>query len=222
MDSVEYIPQGRLGSHRHGGKLFQIQTEFARRPHTRVTSSVVLDGRIVHKTGCEWTGDLAESDDREALEALIAKQHKATLATVQDRAEEFMGPEPATPVEPGYPTPTIRDTIEEVLRTVPYTIGLYEFDAEGQVVYRRTFRDMVADWEREFVAISSLVFQMPNIIRVGDFCCGLVSFGAENLIAARIRGRAFGILTESTTTIDHLQRDFPEFFEAVDSASDLA
>jgi hypothetical protein len=222
MEPVISIPQGKLGSFRFGEKLFQVQTEFAQRPRPRVTSSVVLDGRIVHKADHEWTGDLADPDQYAALETLIAEQHKSTLAIVKERAEEFLVPPSPTPVSDGYPPPTIRDTIEEVLRTVPYTIAFYEFDAEGGIVYRSTFRDVVADWEREFAAISALVFDMPNIIRVGDFCYGLVSFGGENLIAARIQERAFGILTESTTRIEHLRRDFPEFFEAVYNASDSA
>ena len=222
MEPLTSTPQGKLGGYRHGDKLFQVQTEFAQRPRTRVTSSVVLDGRIVHKTDREWSGDLANPDDCAALESLIAEQHKSTLDIVKERADEFSAPLSPTPVRDGYPPPTIRDTIEEVLRTVPYTIAFYEFDTNGEIVYRSTFRDMVADWEREFAAISALVFGMPNIIRVGDFCYGLVSFGGENLIAARIQERAFGILTESTTKIEHLRRDFPEFFEAVHNASDPA
>jgi hypothetical protein len=222
MEPVISIPQGKLGSFRLGEKLFQVQTEFAQRPRPRVTSSVVLDGRIVHKTDLEWDGDLSNPDEYTALDALIAEQHKSTLAIVRERAEEFLAPASPTPVEDGYPEPTFRDTIEEVLRTVDYTIAFYEFDSEGEIVYRSTFRDVVADWEREFEAISALVFGLPNIIRVGDFCYGLVSFGGENLIAARIQDRAFGILTEATTKIEHLRRDFPEFFEAVYNASDSA
>ena len=222
MEPVISIPQGKLGSYRHRDKLFQVQTEFAQRPRTRVTSSVVLDGRIVHKTDREWDGDLANPDDYTALESLISEQHKSVLVIVQERAEEFLAPLSPTPVDDGYPLATFRDTIEEVLRTVPYTIAFYEFDVNGDIVYRSLFRDVVADWEREFAAISSLVFGMPNIIRVGDFCYGLVSFGGENLIAARIQERAFGILTESTAGIEHLRRDFPEFFKAVHDASDTA
>ena len=222
MEPVVPLPQGKLGSYRLGEKLFQVQTEFAQRPRTRVTSSVVLDGRIVHKTDVEWDGDLSDPEDYAALETLISDQHKATMVLVRERATEFLAPPSPTPAADGYPEPTIRDTIEEVLRTVPYTIAFYEFDADGAIIYRSTFRDVVADWEREFAAISALVFGMPNIIRVGDFCYGLVSFGGENLIAARIQERAFGILTEATTKIEHLRRDFPEFFEAVYHASDSA
>ena len=222
MESAEHIPQGKLGGHKHGDKLFQVQTEFAQRPKPRVTSSVVLDGRTVHKTDKEWSGYLSLEDDRDALDALIAEQHKQTMAMVKERAEEFLRASSPTPVAVGYPEPSIRDTIQEVLRSVPYTIGLYEFDATGAVIFRSGFRDMMADWDREFAAVGSLVFGLPNIIRVGDFRYGLISFGAENLIAARIRGRAFGILVDPSATVENLRGDFPEFFEAVYNAPDTA
>ena len=222
MDPASYIPQGKLGYHRVEDKLFQVQTEFARRPRQRVTSSIVLDGRTLHKTDREWSGDLALEEDRDTLDKFIAEQHKQTLAMVKQRVNEFIGSSNPTPARDGYPEGTIRDTIEEVLRSVPYTIGLYEFDADGQVIYRRGFRDVVADWDREFAAMSALVFGLPTIIRVGNFMYGMVHFGAENLIAARIRGRAFGILTDPSATMEHLRRDFPELFEAVYSAPDPA
>lgn len=222
MEPTGHIPQGKLGAHKLGDKLFQVQTEFAPRPHPRVTSSVILDGRIVHKMDKEWSGGTESDAARDALDKLIADQHKATLEMVRARAVEFI--EGQSPISPsnGYPAPTIRDTIEEVVRSVPYTIGLYEFDADGGVVYRSAFRDMVADWDREFAAVSSLVYGLPQIIRVGDFRYGLINFGAENLIAARIRGRSFGILTDPTATCEHLRRDFPEFFEAIYNAADSA
>ena len=222
MEAVDYIPPGQLGHHKHGDKVLQVQTEFAMRPRPRLTSSVLVDGRIVHKTDREWTDELTQDEKRQKLEASLAEKHKATMALVHERAAEFTGEQNhcATPGGPGYEASTFRDTIEEVLRTVPYIMALYEFDVEGQVVYRSQFRDMVAEWDREFEAISAIVFGMPSVIRVGDFRQGIVYFGAENLIAARIKGRAFGIMTDPETTVEHVTRDFPEFFEAVYNATD--
>lgn len=222
MEPATYIPQGLLGSYRRGDKIFQVQTEFAWRPRPRVSSSVVLDGRTVHKTDREWAGDLESPGVRGELDTLIAEQHKATMELVALRADEFLGPLTPTPSDGGYAAPTIRDTMEEVLRTVPYVIGLYEFDETGAVTHRHHFRDVVAEWDREFTALSTLVFGMPSIIRVGDFRYGLVRFGVENLITARIGDRAYGILTDPAAGIELLRKDFPELFEAAYSAEDTA
>jgi len=222
MDATDYIPPGKLGSHRHGDKLLQVQTEFALRPRPRLTSSVVVDGRTVHKTDREWTEDFSREESRLRLEIELAEQHRATMALVVDRAAEFAesGRPTPTPGGDGFEAASFRDTIEEVLRTVPYTMGFYEFDQDGEIIYRRLFRDVVAEWDREFAALSAIVFGLPQIIRVGEFCQGIVCFGAENLISARIRDRTFGILTEPEAGIEHLRRDFPEFFEAVYDAND--
>jgi hypothetical protein len=222
MDTNTYIAQGKLGSFEKDGKVFQVQTEFARRPRPRVTSSVVLDGRTLQKTDREWTGDLATEEGRDELDAFIASQHRQTLEQIEARADEFLDAPAATPAGGGYAAPTILETIQEVLQTVPYVIGLYEFDDAGAITHRRHYRDVVADWDREFAALSALVFGLPNIIRVGDFRYGLVRFGAENLITARIGDRAFGILTDPSATVEHLRRDFPELFEAAYSAVDTA
>jgi hypothetical protein len=222
MESTTYSPPGKLSAHRCGEKLLQVQTEFAQRPRPRITSSVVVDGRTVHKADREWTLDLDLEENRLRLEIELEEQHRATMALVVDRAAEFAesGRPSLTPSDDGYPTPTFRDTIEEVLRSVPYTVALYEFDQTGQIIYRRPFRDMVAEWDREFAALSAIVFGLPQILRVGEFRHGIVHFGAENLISATIRGRAFGILTDPEVGVENLRRDFPEFFEAVYDASD--
>ncbi len=222
MEPIAYIAQGKLGSYQKNDKLFQVQTEFAHRPRPRVSSSVVLDGRTIHKADKEWTGDLTTDEGRAELDAFIAAQHKATMDLIASRADEFLDAPSATPATDGYDAPTIADTIEEVLQSVPYVIGLYEFDDAGAITHRKHFRDVVADWDREFVALGTLVFGLPNIIRVGDFRYGLVRFGAENLITARIGSRAFGILTDPSATVEHLRRDFPELFEAAFSANSTA
>jgi hypothetical protein len=222
MEAVDYIPPGQLGHHKHGDKVLQVQTEYATRPRPRITSSVVVDGRIVHKNDREWSDDLAVPENRERLEATIVEQHRATMTLVAERAAEFTSGQVTVtvPSQAGYETPTFRDTIEEVLRTVPYIMAFCEFDNEGKVVYRAQFRDMVGEWDREFEALSQIVFGMPAVIRVGEFRQGIVYFGAENLITARIKGRAFGIMTDPEATVEHLRRDFPEFFEAVYHATD--
>jgi len=222
MEATNYIAQGKLGSYQKEDKLFQVQTEFAHRPRPRVTSSVVLDGRTIHKTDKEWPGDLSTEEGRAELDAFVASQHKLTLALIEARADEFLDPPPPTPAGGGFSAPTILETIEEVLQTVPYVIGLYEFDDAGAITHRKHYRDVVADWDREFAALSALVFGLPNIIRVGDFRYGLVRFGAENLITARIGDRAFGILTDPSATVEHLRKDFPELFEAAYNANDTA
>ena len=220
MEPNTYIPPGKLGSHKHGDKLLQIQTEFAYRPRPRITTSVVVDGCTVHKVDRDWVDDLNLEQNRLRLDIELDEQHREVMAQIVNRAAEFveMGKPSPTPVTGGHEKATIRDTITEVLRTCSYAVAFYEFDQSGDIIFRTQFRNMVAEWDREFAALSALVFGLPEIIRVGDLQHGIVHFGAENLIVARIQGRAFGILTEQGATVDNLRYDFPEFFEAVSDA----
>ena len=222
MDTSSYIPLGKLGAHRQGDKLFQVQTEFAHRPRPRITSTVTVDGRTVHKTDHDWADDLAMEENRSKLELALEEQHRATMGMVAAHAGELtadVGPAPVSGDE-AYAPATFRDTMEEILRSVGYTMAFYEFDETGEIVHRRLFRDVVAEWDREFAALSAIVFGLPQVIRVGEFKHGVVHFGAENLISARIRGRAFGIITDPAATVDQLREDFPELFEAVYHAPD--
>jgi hypothetical protein len=220
MEPTAYIPPGKLGSHKHRDKLLQIQTEFAHRPRPRITTSVVVDGCTVHKVDRGWVDDLSLEENRLRLDIELDEQHREIMAQIVDRAAEFIEksrPSPTPAIGDGV-CATIRDTIEEILRSCNYTVAFYEFDQSGEIIYRRQFRDVVAEWDREFSALSTFVFGLPEIIRVGDLQHGIVHFGAENLIVARIQGRAFGILTEQGATVDNLRSDFPEFFEAVSDA----
>jgi len=221
MEPTSYLPQGKLGAHRHNGKVLQVQTEFAYRPRQRLVSSVIVDGRTVHKVDRDWPDDLSREENQLKLDIEIERLHQETMALVVDRAPEFADDQTSSPTPggDGFEAATFRDTIEEVLRTCPYVMALYEFAQSGDLVYRRHFRDVVAEWDREFAALSAIVFGLPEVIRVGELMHGFVQFGAENLIVARIRGRAFGILTDPDSTVQNLRDDFPEFFEAVYDAN---
>jgi hypothetical protein len=220
MEPTEFMPPGKLGSHKHGNTLLQVQTEFARRPRPRLTTTVIVEGRTVHKVDHDWLDDLSQEENRLRLEIDLEEQHRSVMALVVDKAAELVGTEKPqlTSSTDGYSAPTFRETIQEILRTCPYTLAFYEFDQSGDIVHRAHFRDVVADWDREFAALSAIIYKLPDVIRVGDLWHGIAYFGTENLIIARIRERAFGILTDSTATADTLRGDFPELFEAVSDA----
>ena len=211
----DFIPPGRLSVHKHGGKTFQIQTEFAPRPHPRVTTSVVLDGRIVHKLDRAWEADVESEAERKDLESFLAEQHRQALELVQARAEEYLNTPPLPRTAPGYPAPSFRDSMVEVLSSLPFASAVYEFDGEGKIVFERNFRDIVGEWDREFEMLGELVTALPNIIRVGCFQHGCCWFPAENIIMFSVNNRRFAVLTEPSGSIEEIWREFPELYEAV-------
>ena len=215
MQMGDFIPPGRLSAYQHGGKTFQVQTEYAPRPHPRVTTSVVLDGRMVHKVDRAWEAEVESEQTRKDLESCLAEQHRQALDLVRVRADEYLNTPPPPKSTPGYAAPSFRDSMVEVLGALPIVTGVYEFDEKGKTVFNHHFRDIHAEWDREFIMLAELVALFPNIIRVGSFCHGCCWFPAENVMLFTVQNRRFGVLTESAGSIEEIWREFPELYEAV-------
>ena len=211
----DFIPPGRLSSYRHGGETFQVQTEYAPRPHPRVTTSVVLGGRIVHKVDRAWEEDVEGETARKTLESFLAEQHRQALELVRVRAGDYLAAPPPLRPAPGYVAPSFRESMVEVLGSLPFVSAVYEFDEEGKTAFARQFRDVVAEWDREFIMLAELIAAFPGIIRVGQFRQGCCWFPAENMLLYAVQGRRFAILSESSGSLEEIWREFPELYEAV-------
>ncbi len=70
-----FIPNGRLSAVEYGDEKVQIQTEFAAHPRPRVTTSVVLAGRVVHKEEQSWELETESQDGQRNLEQALKRQH---------------------------------------------------------------------------------------------------------------------------------------------------
>jgi len=211
----DFIPPGRLSGYKHAGKTIQVQTEYAPRPRPRVTTSVVLDGRIVHKLDRPWEDGVDTDELQKALESSLAEQHRQAMEMVKTRATEYVGTAKTTEDTSGYGQGSFRDSMVEVLGSLPSVIGVYEIDQAGKIIYTHNYRDIYAEWDREFEMLAQLAEEFPNIIRVGKFCYGNCWFPAENVIVISIQNRTFGIMTEPSGSIDEIRQEFPELFEAV-------
>jgi len=211
----DFIPPGRLSGYKHEGKTIQVQTEYAPRPRPRITTSVVLDGRIVHKLDRPWEDGVETGELQKALESTLAEQHRQAMEIVKTKAAEFAGAPKATEAPPGYTQGSFRDSMVEVLGSLPSVIGVYEIDQGGKIIFSHNFRNIYAEWDREFEMLAQLAREFPNIIRAGNFRYGNCWFPAENVIVIDIQTRTFGIMTEPSSSIDDIQREFPELFEAV-------
>jgi hypothetical protein len=72
---TKYQPPGRLSKVSGKEFLIQIQTEFAWHPHTRVTTTVVLDGVVIHKIQKDWEASLESEEEQSVVSNYINKQH---------------------------------------------------------------------------------------------------------------------------------------------------
>ncbi|HDS00963.1 MAG TPA: hypothetical protein ENO22_07735 [candidate division Zixibacteria bacterium] len=82
-----YQPPGRLSKVSGQDFMIQIQTEFAWHPNARITTSVVLDGVIIHKIQKEWNGPLETDDEQELIRKYINRQHDEVEKIIRTNQE---------------------------------------------------------------------------------------------------------------------------------------
>lgn len=82
-------PSGRTSSVTWEGKVFQVQTEFATRPNPKAISSIILDGKLIHKVEKPWKGDV-KSEDQEEIEQFLKKEHEKVARALKNNPYDFL------------------------------------------------------------------------------------------------------------------------------------
>jgi hypothetical protein len=82
-------PAGRTSSLTWEGKVFQVQTEFVTRPNPKVVSSIILDGKLIHKVEKMWKGKLNE-ENQEKLEQFLKKEHETVAKALKKNPFDFL------------------------------------------------------------------------------------------------------------------------------------
>jgi hypothetical protein len=85
-----FIPNGRLSAVEYGDEKVQIQTEFAAYPRPRVTTSVVLAGRLVHKEEQTWEDETESPEGQHNLELALKRQHIEVHERVESNVIDLM------------------------------------------------------------------------------------------------------------------------------------
>ncbi len=85
-------PAGRTSSVNFEGKIFQVQTEFVTRPNPKVVSSIILDGKLIHKVEKMWKGKLNE-ENQEKLEQFLKKEHESVTRALKKNPFDFLSGE---------------------------------------------------------------------------------------------------------------------------------
>ncbi len=111
------IPAGLLSETRFGETKFFVQTEFASRPHPRVTTTITIDGAVVEKVENVWEKLPQTEEDREAIEGFLIKQHQQVLRNIKEKKGSLISFEPGKVEERACEDDTILKIREELSRT---------------------------------------------------------------------------------------------------------
>jgi len=83
------IPAGRTSSVTWEGKIFQVQTEFVTRPNPKAISSIILNGKLIHKVEKTWKGEI-KAEDQEEIEQFLKKEHEKVARALKKNPFDFL------------------------------------------------------------------------------------------------------------------------------------
>lgn len=84
-----YIPAGRTSKIVKGGLTLQVQTEYAGRPTPQVTTTIINEGKVVHKIRRDLDKTISSVEEQNRMEITIKRQHAEVLDILQS---EFYNP----------------------------------------------------------------------------------------------------------------------------------
>ncbi len=88
-EKMTFIPPvGRVSAVNTAEGTYHIQTEFALRPEPRITTTVTLNGRVVHKDNYRCKPDLLAQESRDLLETILNDQHKKAKDSLQKQKRD--------------------------------------------------------------------------------------------------------------------------------------
>lgn len=146
--NVQYIPAGRTSNVKRGNTLLQVQTEYAQRPSPRITTTILDNGRVLHKVERALDKVIGSVDEQRRAESTLVKQHAEVLAIIQSDAP------PATPqaaVETAEPcraviTETEPLPVYDQIKAIPGVQSVVQMENDGTF----TSPELTIDFQKQF------------------------------------------------------------------------
>jgi len=85
MSTTEFIPSGRTSLVNRNGTALQIQTEYANRPYPRVTTTILDEGKVLHKVEKKLEKCVESPEEQAEMEEIIKRQHSQVMLIIKDQ-----------------------------------------------------------------------------------------------------------------------------------------
>ena len=118
---------------KRGEIVLQIQTEYAYRPLPRITTTVLNNGRVLHKIERSLDRAVETIDEQAKTEVIIKRQHSEVMSILQGDTplSPFSPTESQSIVVPIAEKAIAEPTGEEKIRKIPGVTHVYTLDNEG-------------------------------------------------------------------------------------------
>lgn len=84
MSGNQFIPAGRTSLVNKEGTSIQVQTEYAYRPYPRVTTTILDNGRVLHKVEKKLNKGIDTVEEQSQMEEVIKQQHTEILDIIKN------------------------------------------------------------------------------------------------------------------------------------------
>lgn len=146
-----YIPAGRTSKVIKGGMTLQVQTEYASRPTPQITTTIINEGRVVHKIRRDLDKPISTVEEQNRMEVTIKRQHAEIIDIIQS---EFYNPESiGKKVLKHEKNMPLRDR----LASIPGVKKIFTLDNEGNFISEKASKQFQETFSMIFKNIQELM-----------------------------------------------------------------
>ncbi len=150
--SQQYIPAGRTSMAAYRDKQYQLQTEYARSPHPRITTSISLSGRIIHKVEKALNIEISSIEQMHRVEDFIKSQHREITKIIKEQGI------PSRPEDT--PQKMAGNLRSDRIKQLPEVERVYLVTPDGKIVGEKTVR---GDFRKQFKHVLKELPEMLNV-----------------------------------------------------------
>ena len=200
---AQYIPAGRTSAIKKGDVVYQLQTEYARLPQPRITTTISSKGQVFHKVEKSVEREVDSIERMHEVEDIIKVQHMEVSRVIREKGM------PTDPAETrGASESKIRS---EQIRRLDEVQMVYLVGADGKLVGDR---ETTGEFKKLF---KHVLRELPDMLRVFAALPGkrreegiyevepgrilLVSGGSEFFLVLLEAGTAYDIISAKINDI---------------------
>lgn len=144
--SGQYIPAGRTSIVKRGKSEYQLQTEYARLPHPRITTTIFSQGQVLHKVEKSLDQEIESIEHMHRVEEVIKAQHLEISKIIRERGLPTTPPPPRDPAQARLRSDRIGqlDGVERVYLITGdgKIVGSQETTKQFQKLFKHVFKEL--------------------------------------------------------------------------------
>jgi hypothetical protein len=180
-----------------------VQTEFAKRPKPRVTTTITINGEVVEKVENIWDRLPQTEEDKKEVETFLKKQHQQVLENIKNKKAESanLGLEPKGSAE-AKGTSTLK--IEEELSRIPGIYGWILLSEDNGMKANRFPTKIKGDYSDIVRSVKHFSELLSSDTTLGNFQGGILEDPDSRMVFLPLHTQFLAVQVESQTDVKKL------------------